>query len=561
MNTLKRALSSPPALVSINYSEPLLPIILSVDGSKKGWGAVLQQSDANNNRHPVRFESGVWSKSERNWDAGKHECKALLLAIKKFRAYLYNVRFTVETDAKTLVAQLQRSASEMPGALITRWLAYLNTWDFDIVHVAGKKNVVADALSRRPEPEGWEPPSESEEDVDDLIDSAINSVALHLPNHERLLYSACSTNTLFEGHLLDETYLEESQAIARWILFRQRPEGLAGHQLTKFKKKALQFIVQDRYLFQIASGNRPLRRVIDDVDLRKQILQELHDESGHRGKEGTWRKAWARYYWKGLYEDVKNYIRTCIACQVHSDKQAKEGLHLTEPPNTPWAWVTIDVVYMPACKGKRYLVVARDYTTQWPEAKALAKNDSISVRKFIEEYIFCRWGVPLKMSCDGGPENQGLVKDLQEQLGIARVVSSAYNPQGQGLIERGHKVLVAALKKMTGNWTDNLSRALWADRVTVKRPTGETPAFLIGGKEHVLPVELSIPTWQVLPWEGVTDTASLIATRAAQFKTRDRRLEEAVDRTIRLRHANKEYFNSTKDIRHNQISQGDLVLL
>ena len=155
----------------------------------------------------------------------------------------------------------------MPGALITRWLAYLNTWDFDIVHVAGKKNVVADALSRRPEPEGWEPPSESEEDVDDLIDSAINSVALHLPNHERLLYSACSTNTSFEGHPLDKTYPEESQAIARWILFRQRPEGLAGHQLTKFKKKALQFIVQDQYLFQIASGNRPLRRVIDDVDL------------------------------------------------------------------------------------------------------------------------------------------------------------------------------------------------------------------------------------------------------------------------------------------------------
>jgi hypothetical protein len=77
------------------------------------------QLDTKNQQHPIRFESGVWSKSERNWDSGKHECKALLLAIKKFCAYLYNIQFTVETDAKTLIAQLQRSALELPGALIT----------------------------------------------------------------------------------------------------------------------------------------------------------------------------------------------------------------------------------------------------------------------------------------------------------------------------------------------------------------------------------------------------------------------------------------------------------
>jgi hypothetical protein len=55
------------------------------------------------------------------------------------------------------------------------------------------------------------------------------------------------------------------------------------------------------------------------------------------------------------------------------------------------------------------------------------------------------------MSCDSGPENQGLVKDLQEQFGVLRVVLSAFNPQGQGLIKRGHKPLVAALKKMEGH--------------------------------------------------------------------------------------------------------------
>jgi hypothetical protein len=82
------------------------------------------------------------------------------------------------------------------------------------------------------------------------------------------------------------------------------------------------------------------------------------------------------------------------------------------------------------------------------------------------------------------------------------------------MIERGYAPLVAALKKLKGNWVDNLHCVLWADRVTVKRSTNETLAYLVCGREYILPIELLISTWQVLPWEEVTDTASLLAMRA-----------------------------------------------
>jgi hypothetical protein len=103
MEKLKAHITNAPALVSIDYTEPIRQIIISVDGSKKGWGAVLQQLDLDGLKRPVRFESGVWSISERNWDSGKHECKAMLLALKKFRPWIYGVHFVVETDARTLV--------------------------------------------------------------------------------------------------------------------------------------------------------------------------------------------------------------------------------------------------------------------------------------------------------------------------------------------------------------------------------------------------------------------------------------------------------------------------
>ena len=59
--------------------------------------------------------------------------------------------------------------------------------------------------------------------------------------------------------------------------------------------------------------------------------------------------------------------------------------------------------------------------------------------------------MPLKMLADRGLENKGLVKDLQAQFRINRVIASAYYPQGQGLVERGHAPLVAVLKKLLGN--------------------------------------------------------------------------------------------------------------
>jgi hypothetical protein len=81
------------------------------------------------------------------------------------------------------------------------------------------------------------------------------------------------------------------------------------------------------------------------------------------------------------------------------------------------------------------------------------------------------------------------------------------------------------------------------------------------GREHVLPVELSIPTWQTLPWDTVRDTETLLALRAKQFEHRDERLREAVDRTVRLREEGKEWFDAQASLRPSPMTIGDLVLI
>ncbi len=73
--------------------------------------------------------------------------------------------------------QLNKSAADVPGALVNRWLAWIRLFDFDVRHVVGKRHLVADGLSRRP----WVPEDdeESESDVKDFIDVELFCYGVH----------------------------------------------------------------------------------------------------------------------------------------------------------------------------------------------------------------------------------------------------------------------------------------------------------------------------------------------------------------------------------------------
>lgn len=83
-------------------------------------------------RHPSRYESEIWSNAEKKYDITKQKCRGVLKALKKVRYWLSGVRFIFKTDASVLVAQLNRSATDLPGALFTRWIAWIQLLDFEV---------------------------------------------------------------------------------------------------------------------------------------------------------------------------------------------------------------------------------------------------------------------------------------------------------------------------------------------------------------------------------------------------------------------------------------------
>ena len=153
MGKLKTRLRSAPTLKPLVYALEdhcfVGRIVLGVHSCGLGFEAILEQEDQESRRHPVRYESGQWTPAETRYDAVKLDHRGLLFALNKFRYYLYRVQFSIEIDARRLVHQLNQPTSDLPGAIVGCWLAYIKLFSFDIKHMAGVKNMPPDALSRR----------------------------------------------------------------------------------------------------------------------------------------------------------------------------------------------------------------------------------------------------------------------------------------------------------------------------------------------------------------------------------------------------------------------------
>ncbi|KAH7069662.1 hypothetical protein BKA63DRAFT_372293, partial [Paraphoma chrysanthemicola] len=109
---------------------------------------------------------------------------------------------------------------------ISRWIAAILAWDFEIKHVPGKRNAVADALSRYPKPEGWTAPDEPEEDIEEFVESLIANME--------------SPSPMAESRTLRLEYSDESEKIAKFLTTLKTPAMRRG-QLRAWKKRAMNF--------------------------------------------------------------------------------------------------------------------------------------------------------------------------------------------------------------------------------------------------------------------------------------------------------------------------------
>ena len=80
-----------------------------------------------------------------------------------------------------------------------------------------------------------------------------------------------------------------------------------------------------------------------------------------------------------------------------------------------------------------------DRSTHWPEAVPLADVSASSVARALLHHWVSRFGVPDLITSDRGPQFSSAVwSAVCGLLNIKHVMTTAYHPQSNGMLERFH---------------------------------------------------------------------------------------------------------------------------
>lgn len=106
-----------------------------------------------------------------------------------------------------------------------------------------------------------------------------------------------------------------------------------------------------------------------------------------------------------------------------------------------------------------------------------------------------RYGAPKVITSDQGAQFESrLFTALLSLIGCERIRTTAYHPAANGMIERWHRTMKAALMcHKDSNWLRTLSTVLLGLRCHVRADTGASPAEFMFGTGLRLPGEFFLP--------------------------------------------------------------------
>src|SRR6202000_687346 len=87
-----------------------------------------------------------------------------------------------------------------------------------------------------------------------------------------------------------------------------------------------------------------------------------------------------------------------------------------------------------------------------------------------------------------------------------------------------------------------LAAAKFADRVTVRRATGQSPYFTLHGFDPILPFDLTESTFMIEGWRAQMPPSELLALRIRQIEKRPEDIQSAAERLHASRFRSKAEF-------------------
>jgi len=214
-NSVQREIASCPMLY---FPVEGVQLQVNTDASDYGVGAYIYQIIDGEER-PIAFESKSLSKVQCRWSTVEKEAFAIYYTLMQHKHLLRDTKFTLHTDHLNLTyLNLESSAK------VKRWKLAIQEYDFDVKHVAGVRNVVADAFSRLCEAPSPEKKEVEMEYVHTLMSIVVPDEETLSDEHYRLIESC--HNRVAGHHGVAKTVAKLQKAGHKWKHMRRHVKGL-----------------------------------------------------------------------------------------------------------------------------------------------------------------------------------------------------------------------------------------------------------------------------------------------------------------------------------------------
>jgi len=388
--------------VAIYYPDYELDWILRTDASMFGIGAVLLQifhpSDGGDPIYqPIQFFAQKFSDQATRWSTIEQEAYAIYAAVLHLAYYLSCKPFLLETDHNNLLFMEQ---SVVPK--IIRWRVYLQSFNFLLRHIPGKKNIVADWLSRWAE--------------DSLPSVTAQADSVYQSDYASPASGATTLGFLHLGNM--------QEAYALFNL-----QQLEDHQ-------------QDE--------TEPVVPIFRNPE---EVLSQVHGgRMGHFGVRRTWK--WLNDFFPGHhipYRVVEDYISSCAVCQKDrlgmTDTIKPIVRHLKPPHQRSIVGIDTLTITPADSEGYKYIFVLVNHFTKYSVLVPSKDKSAESMATAFFNYV-CTFGLFDSIATDPGTEfTNELLSLLNKWIGMRHIFSLVDHHESCG-VEGTNKQILRHLKAM-----------------------------------------------------------------------------------------------------------------
>ena len=470
------------------------PTCLATDWSKTGIGFWLFQKHCKCfGFKPFCCQSGwkitlVGSRfthaAESRYAPVEGEALAVIYGLEKARYFVLGCpKLIIAVDHKPLLKVLgDRALEDIPNSRLRNMKEKTLRYRFEIVHVPGVKQLVADALSRHPVD-----PAE----LSNLPDETLNTVTMSSEDRqEHSAYSDIEENTLISAL---STFQASPITSVTWDLVRTATasdetlntlletieDGFPNSISDLPEDLRIYFPIRD-HLSTVDGVILYNDRVLIPPSLRHNVLTTLH--AAHQGTSTMLTRAESSVFWPGITRDVHEVRARCSKC--HQNAPSNPSAPPTPPilPAYPFQCICADYF---SHRGVSYLVIVDRYSN-WPIVEK-ATNGAAGLVTVLKN-TFTTFGTPEELASDGGPEfTASVTQECLKDWGIHHRLSSVAFAHSNCRAELGVKTMKRLLTDNTGPNgnlnNDAFRRALLQYRNTPDRDTQLSPAMCVFGHQ------------------------------------------------------------------------------